>query len=96
MHDQQLVPLLAHAEDDAGLGEPVRRHAPGARQQLERAVVASAGPGQPVEPLGGLEVVVQDVGPRPSITMPERPLGALEVGDQHLDRGVRQPPRGSR
>ena len=57
----------------------------------ERPVVAPAGPGQAVQPLGGLEIVVEDVGPGVHHD-PERLLRALEVGDQHLDRGVGQPP----
>ena len=38
-------------------------HAPRVGQQPQRAIVPPARAGQPVEPLGGLEVVVEDVGP---------------------------------
>ena len=69
----------------------VGRHAAGVGQQLERPIVASARAGQAIQPLGGLQIVIEDVGPGVHHD-PERPLGALEVGDQHLDRGLGQAP----
>ena len=89
--DQHLVPLLAHAEDDAALGERVRDHPAGVGEQRQGAVVPPARARQAVQPLGGLEVVIEDVGPGVQHD-PQRALGALEIGDQHLDRGVGQPP----
>ena len=73
-----------------GLGQRLGVHPSRVGQQPERAVVAPARPGQAVEPLGGLEIVVEDV--RPGVHHdPERRFRALEVGDEHLDRGLRQP-----
>ena len=60
----------------------------GPRQHLERAVVAGALAHRLLEPLDGLDVVVEDVGPGLHHG-PQRRVLAVEVGDQHLDAHAR-------
>ena len=73
-----LAPLLAHAEDDPRLGEPLRRHAARVGEEGEGTVVPAAGPRQAVEPGAGLEIVIQDSGPGVDDDL-ERCLRPLEV-----------------
>src|SRR5215210_6445193 len=54
-HDN-LIPLLTHAQDDSRLREPAGLHSPGVGQELEGTPVASARSGQPVQPLGSLQI----------------------------------------
>ena len=57
------------------------------RQQPQRGEVARAGPDRRIEPRHGLEIVVEDVGPRRDHGLDGAVL-AQEVGRQHLDRRV--------
>ncbi len=87
-----LVVRLAETDDDPRLREDgivgdLLRPA----QQPERAVVArlrAAHPG--VQPANGLDVVVEDLGPRGEHRLQRLLLDAEEVGRQHLDGGLRQ------
>jgi len=89
--DQQLVPLLTQPTDDPRLGESAGIHHFGPSQQLERPGITAAWSRQPVQALDGLEVVVHDVGLRVEHDS-QRPLAALEVRDQYLDRRAGPPP----
>ena len=50
----------------------------------------AAGPGESIQSLSGFQVVIQNIG-QGRHHKRERALGALEVRDQHLDRGVGPP-----
>jgi len=89
--DQQLVPFFAQPADDARLGEEPGIELLGPAQQLERPGVAPPGPRQAVQPLDRLEVVVEDVRTRRDGDAQCR-LAPLEVRNQHLDRGLGEPP----
>src|SRR5262245_46830349 len=47
-HD--LVPLFAHAENDAGFGQSLRGHPTSSAEEAKRAIIAPTGTGQAVEP----------------------------------------------
>ena len=62
-----------------------------AREQPERLVVARLRAAHPrVEAAHGLDVVVEDLGPRGEHRLQRLLLDAEEVGRQHLDRRLRQ------
>ena len=63
-HLKDLLARLAEADHHAGLGEHRRDRAPSPSQQPQRGEVARAGPDRRIEPRHGLEIVVEDVGPR--------------------------------
>ena len=87
-HLDDLVPRLAEADHQAGLGRDVRRPRARAVEQLERARVAAARPRRAIEPRHRLGVVVEHVGPRVE-DGPQRRFVALEVRDQHFDAARR-------
>ena len=86
----RLVPGLAEAHHDAGLGDLERVQPLGAGEEREGAVVAAAGARHPVEPRHRLEVVIEDVGARRHHRA-QRVLAPLEVRDQQFDGGFRHP-----
>ncbi len=90
VHDlQDLLPLLAEADHQARLRDHGRIDLLHALQQAQRGEVARAGPDAQVKARHGLEVVVEDVGPR-SHDRFDRARLAQEIGRQHLDRRLRR------
>jgi hypothetical protein len=87
---EHLVPFLAHAKDDAGLGEGIGRQAAGVGEELEGPIVPAARPGQPVQALAGFEVVVEDIGCGIHHNA-EGVLRTLEVRDENLDGRFGEP-----
>ena len=82
---EDLVALLAHAQDQVRLGRAaLGQPRPGPGQQLQRPGVGEPGPDPLVQPGHGLDVVAQhvrlDLG-----DLAQRLRLAAEVGDQHLD-----------
>src|SRR5439155_306221 len=59
VHDH--APHLAKPHHQAGLRENPRRESACAREDLQRAIVAAAGPRRAVEPRHRLDVVIEDV-----------------------------------
>ncbi len=87
-----LVVRLPEADDDSGLrqhgvvGELLR-----AREEPQRLVVARLRAAHaPVEAADGLDVVVEDLGPRGEHSLQSFLLHAQEVRRQHLDARIRQ------
>ena len=92
--DERLAELLARltqadhearlSVDGAVAAGDLASHLLGVRKDFERAVVAGALADRLLEPLNGLQVVVQDV--RPGLhDCPQRLVAAIEVRDQDLD-----------
>src|SRR5207245_7122507 len=86
-----LVDLLPQAEHDPRLGEDGGVHPLGPLQQLQGAGVAALRPNLRIEAGHRLDVVVEDVWTGLHYGG-ERRLVAHEVGDQHLNAAVRDPP----
>ena len=63
-HLQDLLARLAQPDHQAGLGEHRGIDLLHPRQQAQRGEVARARPDRRIEPRHGLEIVVEDVGPR--------------------------------
>ena len=85
----ELVVLLAETDHQAGLGRDVRRVAARALEQLQRARIAAARARHAVQPRHRFGVVIQHVRPRVEHGL-QRPLVALEIGNQHFDPAVGQ------
>src|SRR2546425_27368 len=81
-HD--LISRLAEADHDPALAHELRRALFRATEHLERARIAGLRPDARVEPLHGLDVVVQDLRFLVEDGV-ERAGVADEVGDEHLD-----------
>src|SRR6266545_5782823 len=86
---QELWTLLAQPKDDPRLGQELRRRAPRAAEELERALVAAAVTRDLVEARHGLGIVVQDIGPGGDHGL-EGGGAALQVRDQELDAAARR------
>ncbi len=82
---------LPHSQDDARLRESGLVHPFRRPEERDRSPVPSTGPDLGMQPLDGFEVVPQDRGPGLHHG-PQSVFVALEVGDEHLDRAVGQPP----
>ena len=86
---------LAQPDHQAGLGEHRGIDLLHPLQQPQRGEVARARADRRIEPRHGLEIVVEDVGPRRDHGL-DRALLAQEVGRQHLDRRAGRRLRASR
>ena len=94
----QLVARLAQADHQARLGvdrvADLAGHLLGPAQDVQAAIPAGALADRLLEPLHGLEVVVEDVGPGVH-DGPQPVVRAVEVGDQDLDAHARRASRAS-
>jgi hypothetical protein len=89
LHDGgDLLVRLAHPLDDARIGGDVRRETLRGGEDVHHSSVSTAGTALLVQPRHRLGVVVVDVRLRLEDGA-DRSLSALEIRDQHLDRGLR-------
>jgi len=86
-HLQDLVPLLAQAHHDAGLGEHRRIDLLHLLQQAQRMEVARARPHREIERRHRFEIVVEHVGFRRDDDL-DRAVLAQEIGREDFDRRV--------